>query len=444
LSKRDTATIPSVRLEEQDRDQLLATLRSVLTEAEALSSRIAAVNEISIAINRTLDLDEILRVVRKQVKWLLDFDHCSVCLQDDDNSWRFVNLFGAAVDFSPDMIFNSPNLSYPLKTGQSHLVISGSPSTFLNAYQSQIVIPLVSEEIVMGTIHFGSIQPRAYTQDDLRIGYMLALQLSAAIRNAKLFDELKRAETELRRRAEELEDRNRELDAYNHTIAHDLKSPLTGIVLSADLIDLRFGNDLPEVARYQFNMIKNSGKRMATMIDQLLSLAKLRDVTGTAIKIDMVSIVEGALMRFNHVLKEKDISVVYAADMPPGMGHAQWAEEVFANLISNAIKYMGEDNENPSIQIRGFSQGDKVRYEVEDTGVGIDPSDQARLFEMFTRLHTVKGADGLGLGLSIVHRIVTKLGGQVGVESEPDKGSTFWFTLPAAPALVSNAPDLSP
>jgi len=432
LSKRDTATIPSIRLEDQDRDQLLGTLRSVLTEAEALSSRIAAVNEISVAVNRTLDLNEILRVVGKQVKWLLDFDHCSVCLENDDNTWRFVNLFGAVVDFSPDMITSSPNLSYPIKTGQSHLVINGSPAPFLNAFQSQIIIPLVSEEIVMGSIHFASTQPRAYTQDDLRIGYMLALQLSAAIRNAKLFDELKRAEAELRRRAEELEDRNRELDAYNHTIAHDLKSPLTGIVLSADLIDMRFGNDLPEVARYQFNMIKNSGKRMATMIDQLLSLAKLRDVTGTAIKIDMVSVVEGALTRFNHALKEKDIAVVYAADLPPAMGHTQWTEEIFANLISNAIKYMGEDNATPSIHIRGLAQGDKVRYEVQDTGVGIDPADQARLFEMFTRLHTVKGADGLGLGLSIVHRIVTKMGGQVGVESEVDKGSTFWFTLPAA------------
>lgn len=431
MSSRDTASIPSVRLEDQDRDQLLSTLRSVLTEAEALSSRIAAVNEISVAVNRTLDLNEILRVVGKQVKWLLDFDHCSVCLENDDNSWRFVNLFGAAVDFSPDMIANSPNLSYPLKTGQSRLVINGSPSPFLNAYQSQIIIPLVSEDIVMGTIHFAAKEPRAYTQDDLRIGYMLALQLSAAIRNAKLFDELKRAEAELRRRAEELEDRNRELDAYNHTIAHDLKSPLTGIVLAADLIDLRFGNDLPEVARYQFNMIRDNGKRMATMIDQLLSLAKLRDVTGTATKIDMVSAVEGALMRFNHVLKEKDIAVVYAADMPPAMGHGQWAEEVFANLISNAIKYMGEDNDKPSIQIRGFIQGDNVRYEVQDTGVGIEPADQARLFEMFTRLHTVKDADGLGLGLSIVHRIVTKMGGNVGVESEPGKGSTFWFTLPA-------------
>ncbi len=439
MSKRDTATIPSGRLEDQDRDQLLVTLRSVLTEAEALSSRIAAVNEISVAVNKTLDLNEILRVVGKQVKWLLDFDHCSVCLENDDGSWRFKNLFGAVVEFSPDMIQNSPNLNYPLKTGQSHLVINGSPSLFLNDFQSQIIIPLVSEDIVMGTIHFASTQSRAYTQDDLRIGYMLALQLSAAIRNAKLFDELRRAEVELRRRAEELEDRNRELDAYNHTIAHDLKSPLTGIVLAADLVDLRFGKDLPEVARYQFNMIKNNGKRMATMIDQLLSLAKLRDVTGTAVKIDVVSVVEGALMRFNHVLQEKDISVVYAADMPPAMGHGQWVEEIFANLISNAIKYMGEDNERPSINIRALMQGEMVRYEVQDTGVGIAPADQARLFEMFTRLHTVKGADGLGLGLSIVHRIVTKMGGKVGVESVVDNGSTFWFTLPAAVVLTLEA-----
>ena len=113
------------------------------------------------------------------------------------------------------------------------------------------------------------------------------------------------------------------------------------------------------------------------------------------------------------------------------MGHAQWIEEIFANLVSNAIKYMGKDNPDPRISIRGKPEGDMVRYEVCDTGVGIAPDDQARLFEMFTRLHTVN-AEGLGLGLSIVHRIINKLNGQIGVESEVGKGSTFWFSLPAA------------
>jgi signal transduction histidine kinase len=113
------------------------------------------------------------------------------------------------------------------------------------------------------------------------------------------------------------------------------------------------------------------------------------------------------------------------------MGHTQWIEEVFANLISNAIKYMGKDNPVPSITITGFQIHNLVRYEVRDTGVGISPKDQAHLFEMFTRLHTVE-ADGLGLGLSIVRRIISKLNGQLGVESERGKGSAFWFTIPAA------------
>jgi signal transduction histidine kinase len=114
------------------------------------------------------------------------------------------------------------------------------------------------------------------------------------------------------------------------------------------------------------------------------------------------------------------------------MGYGPWIEEVFANLISNAVKYIGKDNEAPCITIRGMRDGDMVRYEVEDNGLGIKPEDQARLFDMFSRFHKGEEA-GFGLGMSIIQRIVTKLKGTMGVQSEPGVGSTFWFALPAPP-----------
>ncbi len=175
--------------------------------------------------------------------------------------------------------------------------------------------------------------------------------------------------------------------------------------------------------------IKGSALKMADMIDQLLWLTKLRDAAAVVETVNVNEVAQSAMARFQHQIERTNIATEISRDLPPALGHAQWIEEVFANLISNAIKYMGKNNPEPRISIKSTRQNDIVRYEVHDTGVGITPEDQAHLFEMFTRLHTVE-ADGLGLGLSIVHRIITKLNGQIGVESERGKGSTFWFTIP--------------
>lgn len=421
--------IPTGRLEDQDRDQLLLLSRRLLVEADALSSRIAAVNEIGLAINRTLDLNAIQRVIAKQAKWLLDFEHCSVCLQDESGeTWKINTLFGPA---EPDTVTLSKmeNVAQTLREAHPRLILDGSPSPFLKAYASQMIVPLVADDVMLGTINFAINKPRAYSQDDMRIAYMLALQLSAAIRNARTFEELKRTQDELRTYTKELESRNQELDAFSHTIAHDLKSPLSSVILRSEMAIDRFANTVPDGVLQTFQSINERGQKMNEMIDQLLWLARLRNIKDTVVAVDVQTVVESALGRFRLMMEQRGIGLEISARLPRAMGHAQWVEEVFANLISNAIKYMGISNPAPRIIIEGAVSNGMVRYEVRDTGVGIAAEDQARLFAMFTRLHTVQ-AEGLGLGLSIVHRIVTKLNGQVGVTSELGKGSTFWFTLP--------------
>jgi signal transduction histidine kinase len=108
-------------------------------------------------------------------------------------------------------------------------------------------------------------------------------------------------------------------------------------------------------------------------------------------------------------------------------------EEVFANLLGNAIMYMGADNQEAHISVKGVVVGSMTRYEVEDNGLGLPPEAQQEVYTPFTRFHE-ESARGSGLGLSIVRRIVEKLGGEVGVESDVGKGSLFYFTLPATNA----------
>ncbi len=177
------------QLDSLNRDNLLLTARALLAEAQALSVRIAAVNEIATAINKSLNLDEILRVIGKQAKWLLDFEHLSVFLINND-SGRFIKLTGANVEFNQHDI--NPNSSFhkALTTGQSQLVKQASSEEFLNQYSSQIILALESYKKILGVIIFASTKPQIYNQEDLRIGYLLALQLSSAIYNANSFEDL--------------------------------------------------------------------------------------------------------------------------------------------------------------------------------------------------------------------------------------------------------------
>jgi signal transduction histidine kinase len=412
-------------LENQDREELLQSSRRLLAEAQALSSRIAAVNEIATAINRKLDLNEILRVVGKQAKWLLDFEHCSVCIQHD-SSWQVKVLFGPAKEtptpYEPKK--DSP-LYYALNTGQAQIVLKGSNIDFLQDYASQILIPLRSEDRTLGTINFAKFADHAYTEEDMRIGYLLALQLSLAIRNALILEQLKQAHAQV-------EQRNRELDAYNHTIAHDLKTPLQAILTFSELIMFTQGKVLDDKGKDYLRYVIEATGRMGQMIDQLLQLARLREEIVVNPVMNVNAVVDLALARLRSNLDSSPIQITVQPDLPPVLGQAQWIEEVFANLVGNAVKYIGKENPTPQIHVKGRVEGNLARYQVEDNGIGIEPSDQAKLFEMFSRVNPEFGADGLGLGLSIVRQIVTKLNGTVGVESVLGKGSTFWFTLPSA------------
>lgn len=179
-------------LGEQDRDTLLQTARRLLAETQALSSRIAAVNEIATAINRALDLNEILRVVGKQAKWLLDFSHCSVCLAQPDEGWRVVTLFGPPVEIVGPVVTPNDPLDRALQSSTPQLLATGAEVSFLRPYASTIILPLASGQQTLGTINFASRTARAYTQEDMRIGYLLALQLSTAILNASRFSEAER------------------------------------------------------------------------------------------------------------------------------------------------------------------------------------------------------------------------------------------------------------
>ncbi|MBU0704009.1 MAG: response regulator [Chloroflexi bacterium] len=248
---------------------------------------------------------------------------------------------------------------------------------------------------------------------------------------------------ELRRLNAELQVRNQDLGAFVYTVAHDLKGPLSLIVGFAEVLREDPGEDTSisdEKRRYYLRKMARSGRKMGNIIDELLVLAGVREMEVKMKPLEMASIVADARRRLVNEIEEYQAEIILPETWPVALGYGPWIEEVWVNYMSNAAKYGGRVDEGipPRIELgadqKSFENPSAltmVRFWVRDNGPGIPSEDQSRLFTPFVRLDQVR-AEGYGLGLSIVHRIVEKLGGQVGVESKVGQGSTFSFTLPVA------------
>ena len=240
--------------------------------------------------------------------------------------------------------------------------------------------------------------------------------------------ERKRAEEALRQYTVELEARNEELDAFAHTVAHDLKTPLGHIIGFAQVLEKDYSVLLQKELRSYLRTMVQSGRRMNNIIDELLLLAGVRKMEEVELgPLDMAGIVAEAQGRVAYLIEEHQAEIISPDTWPVALGYGPWVAEVWVNYLSNAIQYGGQP---PRVELGATQQADgMVCFWVRDNGSGLTPEEQARLFTPFTRLDQVR-AKGHGLGLSIVRRIVEKCGGQVGVESEVGQGSVFTFTLP--------------
>lgn len=234
----------------------------------------------------------------------------------------------------------------------------------------------------------------------------------------------------LENQREILEGQNRELDAYAHSVAHDLKTPLTSLIGIAGLLNSNSDKLKPEQIQQSLISVLKISRKMASIIDSLLTLASVRKVENIPlIQLDVRALATEACSRLEEFARKEEATIEFMGEWPTAFGHEQWIEEVWVNFISNAIKYGGKP---PRIEI-GSATVDNTfnKYWVRDHGPGIPPHRQGELFIQFSRLDP-QASEGHGLGLSIVKRIINKLGGEVGYETAKDGGGIFWFTLPTA------------
>jgi len=284
--------------------------------------------------------------------------------------------------------------------------------------------------VVNGTVQYFDLQANSlYDYRKEQTGRLVILKdITRRVQSEEMTKEMNaRLLSEIQEKEKLIQD----LDAFSHTVAHDLKGMLGSIVTASDLIQTSIDHLSKEEILEIVDLISQTATKTTHITKELLTLASVRQQEITAVPVNLKAVTVDALARLNDMIEDGKATVRLSEVWYDVLGNKSWLEEVLINYISNAIKYGGTP---PEIKITTeMIQKNKVCYVVSDNGKGLSEEEITMLFKKFSRLDTLR-AEGNGLGLSIVKRIIEKLGGEVGVKSKnvPGDGCSFYFILPLA------------
>lgn len=228
-------------------------------------------------------------------------------------------------------------------------------------------------------------------------------------------------------RTAQLEAANKEIDSFSYSVSHDLRAPLRAIDGYAQILREDYADRLDDEGRRLIGVVRERAQKMGELIDDLLLFSRLGRSPLAATRIDMEAQVRGVLEEI--AADAGPLPSIEVGPLPAASGDAALIRQVWANLISNAIKFTGQC-EAPRIAVSGSSTDSELVYRIEDNGAGFDMRYYDKLFGVFQRLHDAASFPGTGVGLAIVQRVVLRHGGRVWAESRVGEGAAFHFSLP--------------
>jgi PAS domain S-box-containing protein len=366
---------------------------------------------------------------------LLERRHTESALQENEERMR------AILASIPDMIFEISSEGICLGfMASAELAPLLPPSQFVQKNVKDMFPPAIAEQTLFALERaLATEQVNAFEyglpsggETQFFEARLSAISPKSAIMMVRDISQRKWIEAEREELINELERKNSELERFTYTVSHDLKSPL--ITIKGFLGFLEHDATSGNVARLKSDVqrISSATDKMQMLLNELLELTRIGRLVNPPQSVDFGELVREAVELVHGRIQNGGIQVSIQEDLPTVYGDRPRLLEVLQNLIDNAAKFIG-DQENPRIEIglRGHENGLPVFY-VRDNGMGIEPAHHDRIFGLFNKLDTA--SEGTGIGLSLVKRIIEVHGGRIWVESEPQKGATFLFTLQAQPA----------
>jgi signal transduction histidine kinase len=242
-----------------------------------------------------------------------------------------------------------------------------------------------------------------------------------------MLERLERSRMELVSYSEQLQKQNEELNQFSYVVSHDLKAPLRAIFKLSEWIEEDLGNSIPAESKKNMQVLRGRVFRLEALINGLLEYSKIGRISVPTERLDVQALLKETIDLLN---PPSHITINIQKGMPVLSTKRYLLQQVFINLISNAIKY--NDKAEGKIAIMVNELGDYYRFVVEDNGMGIDEAYHEKIFEIFQTLESRDKVEGTGVGLAIIKKSVEDMGGSIVVESEEQKGSRFIFTWPKA------------
>lgn len=370
--------------------------------------------------------EEALRDREQELKSILDNAQVAIFVKDLEGRYRLLNRFAAS--YLPEASSPLGQTDFDLLPAAIAEVLWQNDRTVLDTQTE-----LRAEERV--TRHDGertmlSVKFPVY---DAEGGISGVCGISTDVTDSKRAEDAVRnlnAELEARvtQRTAALEASNRELESFTYTVSHDLRAPLRAIEGFSGILDRDWSDRLSDDGRHCLERIRVNVMHMTHLVEDLLQFSRIsREIPHWEV-VEMGTLVEKVLDRYQEEISSRGVQVE-VLDVPGCTGDPHLLEQVWANLLDNALKFTRLSGE-ARIRLAGVARGGRIVYSVEDNGVGFDSRYKDKLFEVFQRLHSPDEFEGTGIGLAIVERIVGAHGGEVGAECDPGVWTRFSFTIP--------------